>query len=197
MFQSSLVAAPMNPAQAQFANTGHPLDLEIGCGVGWHSIQYATENPNRNLIAIEHTRAKFNKFEARLKRHKGLTNLRAVHADAIRWITHFVGDQSVDRCFILYPNPEPKAHNKRWLRMPFMHRLLATLKPGAELTLATNKLSYRNEAREWAEKAWSLELVEAREFSNKQLPNGLPRTHFERKYLLNGETCYDLRWRKY
>lgn len=173
-----------------------PLDLEIGCGVGWHPVRYAKENPNRRLIAIEHTRAKFEKFQSRYARHPELTQLLPVHADAIRWVSHVLKPDSVSKCLLLYPNPEPKAPNKRWFRSPFMHRLIEVLEPGGEILLATNEEEYWKEAIAYGQDFWNLEVQRRREFTQDTLPEGLPRTHFERKYLLRGETCFDVTFSK-
>ena len=195
-FQTEFLAPPESLAQLQwpplFRESSRPLDVEIGCGVGWHPIKYAKEHPARNLIAIEHTREKFEKFNARFARATELENLLPVHADAVRWITHALTPASVDRVLLLYPNPEPKAPNKRWFRMPFMHRLLETLKPNGELVLATNIEAYWTEAQTYARDFWNLEMKEARPFDRRSAPAGTPRTHFEKKYLLRGETCFDL-----
>lgn len=173
-----------------------PLDLEIGCGVGWHPITYATSHPERRLIAIEHTRAKFESFATRLRRHEPILNLLPIHADAIRWVTHAVAPSSLSRCLFLYPNPEPKAPNKRWFRSSFMQRLIETLKPGGEILLATNEEWYFDEALTYSKQFWGLEIVETRSFKQDNAPSETPRTHFEKKYLLRGETCFDLRVRK-
>lgn len=171
-----------------------PLDVEIGCGVGWHPISYAQHNPQRHLIAIEHTREKFDRFKTRLKTNAFLPNLFPVHADATLWLDRNLEANSIDRVFILYPNPEPKAPNKRWLRSPFMHRILELLRPEGELQLATNECDYFSEALTYAKGYWNLELVEMREL--KKSDDLRARTHFERKYLARGETCFDVVWRK-
>lgn len=171
-----------------------PLDIEIGCGTGWHPIRYSIQHPERRVVAFEHTRAKFERFSTRLKHHRQIENLYAVHGEAIRWITHALQPETVDRYFLLYPNPEPKAPNKRWMRSPAMHRILETLKAGGEINMATNEEWYAHEALEWAEKAWKLELVSRRELTLADLSHA--RTHFEKKYLARGESCFDLRWRK-
>ncbi len=176
----------------QTANS--PLDIEIGCGTGWHPIRYSMGNPERRVIAFEHTRAKFERFANRLKHHPPIENLYPVHGEAVRWITHALLPETVDRYFILYPNPEPKAPNKRWMRSSAMHRLLQTLKTGGEIIMATNEDWYAREALEWAENAWKLELVSERKLGMADLPRA--RTHFEKKYLARGETCFDLGWRK-
>ncbi len=169
------------------------LDLEIGCGAGWHPIQYAGQSPHRHLIAIEHTSTKFAHFKSRVDSHPHLLNLHPVQADAILWAARNLPKKSIDRCFILYPNPEPKAPNKRWLRSPFMHRLLEIMKPSGKLILTTNKKKYFDEALLWAEHAWKLECVENRSLSAKDGVS--PRSHFEKKYLQRGEVCYEAHWK--
>lgn len=208
-FRKSQIAPPEHFADFRFPpgfgpESGKPLDVEIGCGVGWHPIRYALENSDRQLIAIEHTRERFEKFHLRWTRNQltqnvepnRLTNLLPIHADAVRWITHALPPGSVSRFFILFPNPEPKAPNKRWIRMPFFAQLLLTLRPGGEITIATNEESYFKEVLEFAENAWHLSVIEARIYKANNLPSGLPRTHFEKKYLLRGETCFDVRLSK-
>jgi tRNA (guanine-N7-)-methyltransferase len=172
-------------------NESAPIDLEIGCGVGFHPIQYALKNPERCLIAIEHTREKFLSFQRRAQNHK-LTNLHPVHADAIRYVTNVLKAESVDRIFLLYPNPEPQAANKRWFRMPFFHELLEKLKPGGTIELATNIQAYAEEAKLYATEFWHLECIGQLAIA----ASAEPRTHFEKKYLARGETCFDVTFLK-
>ncbi len=199
-FNSAQIESPnsldLTGRLANFKLSTAPLDLEIGCGVGWHPIQYAKDNSDRNLIAIEHTRAKFLSFERRAEAHPRLTNLMPVHADAVRWVTHALEPATVDRVFLLYPNPEPKASNKRWLRMPFFERLLEVLKPGGTVQLATNSADYFEEAVSYGQTEWNLKIKERRAFAFSELPTGIPRTHFEKKYLARGETCFDVTFLK-
>lgn len=171
-----------------------PLDIEVGCGVGLHPIRYATENPDRYLVAIEHTRMKFEKFAGRLEHHAPFANLHAVHADAVEWITHFVPKASVDRYFFLYPNPwpRPRDERRRWYAMPFMEKVIETMKPGATLELATNEPFYAEGAREFLTQEWGLKLISDAELRANELGAFKPRTHFERKYLARGQVCFNL-----
>lgn len=193
-FRAEKIRKPRNFVEPKFAQ-GVPLDLEIGCGVGWHPIQYARENPDRFLVAIEHTRTRFESFERRTFRHPELKNLMAIHADAVEWVTHALGPQSIERIFLLYPNPYPKRSdlNKRWHAMPFMGRLLSVLKTGGEVLLVTNERFYFEEAREFLGEQWKMQIQVALEFTHATAPEGTPRTHFEKKYLARGETCFELR----
>jgi len=195
-FELAKVEAPRTgDAGPWVRRSNSPLDLEIGCGVGWHPIRYACDNPQRRLVAIEHTRSKFNRFRSRLKSHPDLANLLPVHADAVRWVAHNLGPNSIERCFFLYPNPEPKAPNRRWMRSPFMHHLLSTIKHGGMLTLASNERWYIDEACEWAERFWKLEAPNVIEISGANVESGPPaRTHFEKKYLARGQICFNVQW---
>ncbi len=171
---------------------GTPLDLEIGCGVGLHPIRYAQAHPERFLVAIEHTAAKFASFARRVAHHPPLRNLLPVHANAISWVTHRLGEASVDRVFLLYPNPRP-----RWTDHPFLQRVAWVMKAGATLTLATNLPDYAEDARERLPAELPLALIEDRVIEPAALAGGYrPRTHFERKYLARGERCFDLVFRR-
>lgn len=171
------------------------LDLEIGCGVGLHPVQYSLKNPERFLIAAEHTLEKFQKFERRYRAHPDLKNLLPLHANAISVAHHLLTDQTLDRCFLLYPNPNPKKLNQRWHAMPFMQRLINLLKPQGELIMATNESFYAQEAMLWMQDYWGLE-AEMTPMTQSSHPAHEGRTHFERKYLLRGEICYHLSFKK-
>lgn len=175
------------------------IDLEIGCGVGWHPIRYALENPDRTLIAIEQTAEKFKKFEARILSHTRrahpIENLLAVHADAVPWITSFVPDASVGRIYILYPNPNPKNAAARWIRMPFFGHLMKKLRVGGEICFRTNSAEYAEEIRTYSSENWRLCPVVDRSFSQGEVALGDSLTHFERKYLAAGEECTEMIFR--
>ncbi len=197
-FQNTSLTPPKNfttlvPAKAARAGT---LDLEIGCGVGWHSIQYARQNPDRHLLAIEHGAQRFARFANRLKAHPNIRNISSVHADAVAWATAALSCESISRCFILYPNPNRKNSSKRWFRMPFMHHLLQLIRSNGELILATNEKQYAEEAIEYGTQAWKLRLDAHEKISRSTHPHFLPRTHFELKYFMRDETCHLIRFAK-
>lgn len=167
-----------------------PLDLEIGAGQGLHAIHYAKLHPQRTLIAVERTATRFAKMQARHSRHSHLVNLWPVNADALSIVVHFIKDHSLDRIFLLYPNPYPKTKqaNLRWHNMPFMAVLKQRLIPGGELILATNIEHYADEAQEQMTSEWKFILTSRSLVSNQSSP----RTHFEKKYLERGERCWNL-----
>ena len=168
------------------------LDLEIGAGQGLHAVSYCAQNPERTLIAVEKTHTRFHQLQRRHQAHLHLTNLLPVHADAAAFVTHHLPENSLERIFLLYPNPYPKAKqsNLRWHNRPFFQLLLTRLKPGGELTLATNLEWYAEEAQRQLCDHWHLQSLEYRPYQQQ------PRTHFEKKYLARGERCWNLLLRK-
>lgn len=182
LFQPQYLQMPRGFVRPRFSQ---PVCLEIGAGMGRHAIQFATQNPDKTLVAIERTAAKFKVFAARMQDHH-LENLYAVHADAIPWVVHGLPPQSVAQLFLLYPNPEPKNPAQRWLNMPFFEFLLSRLQDGAQITLASNIPAYIDEAAQQLTKTWQLP------FLCKPIARDSARTHFEVKYLARGEPCQQL-----
>jgi tRNA (guanine-N7-)-methyltransferase len=163
------------------------LVVEIGCGVGFHPIAWAKENPTQQILAIERTTEKFLKFTGRLKNHRELKNIWSAHADAAVILPQLITSPEVSEYFFLYPNPEPKAANRRLGRSPLLRFIFSTLAPGGRLSVATNIESYAKEL---------LSSAEQMGFANCEMaalaPTATPRSHFEKKYLSRGETCWNL-----
>lgn len=167
------------------------LVVEIGPGVGLHPLQYGQANCDKFVIGIEKTREKYAKFARRVDKHPQINNVLAIHANAIEWISKNIKENEVSEYFLLYPNPYPKAaqKNKRLMHMPFMQHLIATMKPGATLTIATNMDFFQLDAKE---NISDLKLV-----SESLVPETTQgRTHFERKYLKDAQKCYELVFKK-
>lgn len=174
-----------------FLNDLHrPLALEIGCGVGFHPLKHSLSHPEINLIAIEQTTEKFQKFYRRFLNHGKPENLLPLHADAKLWTAHYLPRRSLSECFLLYPNPHPKNQQAhlRWIRSPYMGYLFQLLKPGAKLTMATNELFYYEEYCEHFTH-WGFQLVSRAFYEQGDIT---PRTHFEKKYLARGQKVYEV-----
>ncbi|PKH82148.1 DUF938 domain-containing protein [Psychrobacter sp. 4Bb] len=191
-FQPQKLSAPRDFIIPNIINDNKdekPLMLEIGAGKGKHALSFAAQNPDKHLIAIERTRNKFEAF-SKLATLQNLSNLDAIHADAIAWTVHAIKPNSLAKIFILYPNPEQHNPNQQWLNMPFFEFLLSRLQVGGEVILVTNIESYMDNAEYQATKVWCLPSTRSR------VPVDSQRTHFEVKYLARQEVCWELSIRK-
>jgi tRNA (guanine-N7-)-methyltransferase len=199
-FQTSKIPLPrvrladVKKVPGNFSN----LDIEIGCGVGLHSVNYAIQNPQRTLVAIDKSGVRFAKMEGRIKEVGKVPNLVPIRENAVWFVAHEIKPDSVENYFFLYPNPYPKKSqaNKRWPRMPFMQHVLATLKKKGLIHLATNMRYYADDAEEFFTKEWGLKLIMKQKYSSIDECPFTPRTHFEKKYLQRGETCWNLVFEK-
>ncbi|RZA07065.1 MAG: DUF938 domain-containing protein [Moraxellaceae bacterium] len=186
LFQPHFLQPPRGFVRPAF---DQPICLEIGAGMGRHAILFAEQYPDKTLVAIERTAAKFKVFAVRQQEHT-LANLYPVHADALPWVVHALPPASVQQLFILYPNPEPKNPAQRWLNMPFFEFLLSRLQADATITLASNIPAYIDEAATRLSDVWQLP------FEQRTIAADAARTHFEVKYLQRGDWCQELIIRK-
>jgi tRNA (guanine-N7-)-methyltransferase len=172
---------------SDFLKIGTHFNLEIGCGVGLHPIQYAMTHLYEKTIAIERTQEKFTKFKTRFINHKSPSNLLPVHADAISIVTHALPNNLIQKIFILYPNPEPKNKNQRWINMPFFSELRRVLNDTGQIEIRTNVEGYAQEIKQQCSRQkMKLEIFRILDKSE------FPKTHFEKKYLLRDEKCFEL-----
>jgi tRNA (guanine-N7-)-methyltransferase len=126
--------------------------LEIGFGGGEHLAAQAERRPDVLIIGVE----PFLNGVASALRHvdeRGLKSVRIVQGDG-RDIVDRLPAASLDRVFILFPDPWPKTrHQKRRLMQPdFIAALARAARPGARLGFATDWRAYA---------AWTLERMGA------------------------------------
>ena len=135
----TLAASPANAALiAQTARERGGLWLEIGFGGGEHLLWQARHHPDVMLIGAEPFEDGVVKVLSAIEA-EGLANIR-LFADDVRPLIRALPDASVDRAFVLFPDPWPKRkHQKRRLvARPLLDLLARVLKPGAELRVATD-----------------------------------------------------------
>ena len=122
--------------------------LEIGFGGGEHMASQAARAPEVLIVGCE----PFLNGVASAVRHvaeQELNNVRIHDGDA-RELVARLPDACLDRVFILFPDPWPKArHHKRRIVQPEMIADLArVLKPGGRLRFATDVAGYADWALE-------------------------------------------------
>ena len=169
-------------------------ELEIGAGDGEFALQKAQEKPDCHFIAIEKSRRLFDRMQNQCHK-KNRPNLWIFHTNAIWWVTHFVPQNSLNKIYILYPNPYTKNRQKnlRWFNRPFMPFLLKRLKRGGELEISTNNKNYYEEIKQKTHSYPSIQQTHDLVLRPKEQE---PRTAFERKYMARGDTCHSLIYTK-
>ncbi|MBV0912731.1 tRNA (guanosine(46)-N7)-methyltransferase TrmB [Anianabacter salinae] len=119
-----------------------PVWLEIGFGGGEHMVHQAARNPEVGIIGCE----PFINGVAMLLgkiRDAGVTNIR-IHPGDVRDLFDVLPPRSIDKAFLLYPDPWPKKrhHRRRFVTPEHLVPLHRAMKPGAEFRVATDIADY-------------------------------------------------------
>ena len=147
------IATPREPFDPRaLAPNAKEVWLEVGFGGGEHLAGQAARRADVLFLGAE----PFVNGVASALRHiddARLANVRIVQGDA-RDIVGRLPDASLERIFILFPDPWPKTrHHKRRLMQPdFIGDLARVARPGARLGFATDWRDYA---------AWTLERMAA------------------------------------
>ena len=119
-----------------------PVWLEIGFGAGEHMVHQAQHNPAIGLIGCEPFLNGVAMALAKI-RAAGVDNIR-IHPGDARHVFDVLPDGSIDRAFLLYPDPWPKKrhHRRRFVTREHLAPLARVLHPGAEFRVATDIPDY-------------------------------------------------------
>lgn len=162
--------------------------LEVGFGAGEHVAAQARENPDAGILACEHYLNGVASCLAHLEK-EALTNVRVHNGDA-RDLMDRLPDGSLDRVFVLYPDPWPKArhHKRRFINPENLEAFARIMADGAILRVASDIPDYIE---------WTLDhLAEREEFTllgdaaggfREPWPDW-PGTRYEAKALREGRT---------
>lgn len=112
--------------------------FEIGFGSGEHLLHQAVNNPDIGFIGCEPFINGVSALCVGIG-EKNIQNIR-VWPDDARMLMDRFAPQSLDRLFLLHPDPWPKTrhHKRRFLQTETLDQLAQLLKPGAEFRMATD-----------------------------------------------------------
>lgn len=116
--------------------------LEIGFGASEHLIGQAARAPDTGFLGIEPFLNGVAKALTGIE-EQGLSNVRVKRADA-RGEIERMPDASLDRVFLLFPDPWPKKRHalRRFVQADTARELARILKPGGSLRVATDVRVY-------------------------------------------------------
>ncbi|MDX1525598.1 MAG: SAM-dependent methyltransferase [Pseudidiomarina maritima] len=172
-------------AQQLVADWQGPLILDSCCGVGESTAWIAEQHPDALVIGVD-------KSAHRLGRHAQYATAAAgqryllVRADLNDfWRLAVAAHWQLDKHYILYPNPWPKASHfsRRWHGSPVWPYVLGL---GGTLVMRSNWVTYLTEV------ASSLALVNCAAQLTPLLTKHEAMTPFERKYQRSGQQLWEL-----
>ena len=129
--------ALINPASL-FEQPVEAVWFEIGFGNGEHLLRQAINNPETGLIGCEPFINGVSALCVGIRENK-VKNIR-IWPDDARILMDRLEAQSLDRLFLLHPDPWPKSrhHKRRFVQTETLDRIARLLRPGAELRMATD-----------------------------------------------------------
>jgi len=120
--------------------------LEIGFGGGEHLTGQAARDPATGFLGVEPFLNGVAKALTQID-EGGLTNVRLMEGDA-RDVMERMPDQCLDRIFLLFPDPWPKARHakRRFVQAETATEFVRLLKSGGQLRVATDVKAYADHA---------------------------------------------------
>ncbi len=121
---------------------GRPLWLEVGFGGGEHLVHMASRNPDIFLIGCEPFVNGIAMLLGKL-RDGQITNV-AIHPGDVRDLFDVLPDGCLQKVFLNYPDPWPKArhHRRRFVTQGYLTALARCCEPEAEFRVATDIPDY-------------------------------------------------------
>jgi tRNA (guanine-N7-)-methyltransferase len=170
-----------------------PLWVEVGFGGGEHSYAQITEHPDICYIACEVFENGICSLLSRLvpEGEESTSSLPAnlrIWDDDARHLLRLLPEASVDKFFLLFPDPWPKSRHakRRFVHRANLEMVARVLKPAAEWRIASDDPTYQR---------WVNEVMQAQVFFEPcepvlQRPAGWPPTRYEAKALKAGRQPY-------
>jgi len=181
-----------NPERETLAGLPAPLWLEVGFGGGEHLVHMAGRYPEVTILGAEPFVNGIAQFLGKLEA-AGVGNV-LLHPGDARDLLEVLPEGSVERAFLNYPDPWPKArhHRRRFVTPEPLALLARALAKGAEFRVATDIEDYVRQ---------TLEEVPRAGFALEKGPTGEPwadwfSTRYEQKALREGRQPHYMTFRR-
>ncbi len=181
---------------ALFGVSPKALWIEVGFGDGEHLAAQAEAHPDIAMIGCEPYLNGVAKLLRRVA-DRGLGMVRVYRDDARRLIES-LPDSSVDRVFVLFPDPWPKKRHRRrrFICAATLHELARVVKPGGEIRAATDDPGCLLWLLAQFQRAPQFAWLARRPIDWQARPEGAPATRYETKALAAGARCTYLHYRR-
>ena len=193
--QLEVPPGPIDPA-ALFGRPLAGLWLEVGFGKGEHMAALASANPGIGYIGCE---PYLNGMAAALGLidDAGLQNIRLWRGDAAQLLAA-LPDASLDRLFVLHPDPWPKYRHarRRFIGDANMVQAARALKPGGLLRVGTDHPVYLRWALMVMARQPGFDWLAEKAADWQQRPADWPPTRYEQWALGEGRPVWYLQYRR-
>ena len=189
-FNTAILEKEYLDLEEWFGNS-NPLYLEVGCGKGRFACDFAEQNPNINLIAVEKSGNVITAACEEAKK-RGLKNLKFIKCGA-EYLEKYLKENSVERIFLNFSCPFPKSGyaTHRLTHNRFLESYKKLLKKGGEIHQKTDNMHFFE---------FSLEQLSASGFALKNVSLNLHKsgyegnimTEYEEKFVSKGFPIYRL-----
>lgn len=182
--------------EAIFSHTPSAVWMEIGFGGGEHLISQALANPDVGIIGCEPFINGMVKALAQIEAGQ-IDNIRMYDEDAAH-ILDWLPDASLDRLFLLYPDPWHKKRHwkRRFVSDQNLRRIVRVLKPGGVFRFASDIESYVEWTLEHVEPVAELEECAERADERLEPWADWKRTRYEEKAYREGRRPHYLTFRR-
>jgi tRNA (guanine-N7-)-methyltransferase len=169
-----------------FPHAPREIWLEIGFGGGEHLAEQARANPQTGIIGCEVFLNGIATLLTQVEAY-GLTNVRIYPEDA-RDLLDLLPEGSLDRVFLLFPDPWPKRRHaeRRFIQTANLDLLARLMKPGAELRVASDDPTYIGWALSHLTAHPAFRWTARRPQDWRDRPADWPPTRYEAKALREG-----------
>lgn len=173
-----------------------PVWLEVGFGGGEHLSWQADENRDVNFIGCEPFLNGIAKLLADID-EKDLAHVR-IHDDDARDVLETLPDASIDRAFLLFPDPWHKTrhHKRRFVNPENLDHLARVMTDGAEFRVASDIPHYCRWTLREIRKHGVFEWQAACADDWRIRPDDWPGTRYEAKAIREGRTPAYLSFRR-
>jgi tRNA (guanine-N7-)-methyltransferase len=181
---------------AALFKTPRPVWLEIGFGGGEHMVHQAAQYPDVGLIGCEPYINGVAMLLGKI-REAGVDNL-AIHPGDVRDLFDVLPDGSIERAFLLYPDPWPKSrhHRRRFVNPEFLDPLALAMKSGAHLRVATDIEDYVRQTLEQVIKHPAFEWLATNASDWREPWSDWKSTRYEEKALREGRRPHYMTFRR-
>jgi tRNA (guanine-N7-)-methyltransferase len=179
----------------------YPTILDIGCGYGGLSFKMSERFPNNLIMAFE-IRCTVTSYVQRKIQARRLVgrcaNVAVQWANTMRTLTRYIRGRSVEKMFILFPDPHFKKRKMKWriISSQLMDEYAFVLKNGGEFYLVTDVLSYFDYAVAIISEHPCFEKVERKPEEDEVLNIAMNATEESRKVARNGGQKFYGVWKR-